>query len=62
MTSEEIYDAHNDGEPVLWTRRQVELVLNNHDIDQDIDIRSELQPLFRDDRIDAWEVLSALGY
>ncbi len=67
MTAEDIYEARDAGEPVMWSERQVEAIIASHDVYVGDDLHClELVCLLAavsvTGRIDAAEVLDFLGY
>lgn len=67
MTAEDIFEARDAGEPVMWGERQVEAIIASHDVYVgDMLHCLEISCLFAQvsvsGKIDAAEVLDFLGY
>lgn len=67
MTSEDIFEARDAGEPVMWGERQVDAILASHDVYTGdmiscLELAGLLAAVSVTGRIDAAEVLDFLGY
>lgn len=67
MTSEDIFDASECGEPIMWSERQVDACLDHHnvytgDMRHCLELACLLAAVSVTGRIDAAEVLNFLGY